>query len=268
MQTTNTLTPMKRSKLYFAFSDTWIFIRRSLTHIFKNLDQILSIIISPIMFMLLFRYVFGGAIETEGTTYVNYLVAGILVQTIAFGATTTSLSVANDLKQGIIERFKTLPIASSGVLMGHVVADLVRNVLSSIVMIGVALAVGFRPTASPVEWLIILGLILLFTFAFSWLSAIAGLMAKSVEAVQWISFVVVFPLTFASSAFVPTDGMPAGLRFFAENQPVTHVIEAIRALMIGAPVGNHILMTVIWCVGFSIVAIAVSGYLFERKVLR
>lgn len=262
------LTPMKRSKFYFAFSDTFVLIMRSLRHIFKNLDQILSIVISPVMFMLLFRYVFGGAIDTGGTTYVNFLVAGILVQTLAFGANTTALSVANDLKQGIIERLKTLPIVSSGVLMGHVVADLVRNVLSSIVMIGIALLVGFRPEASFIDWLHILALVLVFTFAFSWLSAIMGLIAKSVEATQWIGFVIVFPLTFASSAFVPTEGMPAGLRFFAENQPVTHVIEAIRALMNGTDIGNHGTLATLWCVGFALIAIPIAGYLFRNKTNR
>ncbi len=233
------------SPISWAVSDTLVLVERSLRHIFKNLDQLLSIIISPVMFMLLFRYVFGGAIATEGTTYVNYLVAGILVQTAAFGALTTSLSVANDLKQGIIERLKTLPIVSSGVLMGHVVADLVRNILSSIVMIGIALLVGFRPNATIIEWIQILGILLLFTFAISWLSAIMGLLAKSVEAVQWLGFVAIFPLTFASSAFVPTDGMPRALKFFAENQPITHVIESIRSLMIGTPIGNHATMAVL-----------------------
>lgn len=256
--------PMKRSKIYFAFSDTGVLVKRSLKHITKNLDQLLSIIISPVMFMLLFRYVFGGAINTGDTSYVNYLVAGILVQTAAFGALTTSLSVANDLKQGIIERLKSLPIVSSAVLTGHVTADLVRNVLSSIVMIGIALLVGFRPTASVIDWVLILGLLLLFTFAISWLSAIMGLLAKTVEAVQWLGFVAVFPLTFASSAFVPTDGMPRGLRFFAENQPITHVIEAMRSLMIGTPMGNHGTMAVIWCTGFIIVAIPLAGYLFRK----
>jgi ABC-2 type transport system permease protein len=260
--------PTSHSKLYFAFADTFVLIKRSLRHIFKNLDQILSIVISPVMFMLLFRYVFGGAIDTGGTTYVNFLVAGILVQTLAFGANTTALSVANDLKQGIIERLKTLPIVSSGVLMGHVVADLVRNVLSSIVMIGIALLVGFRPEASFIDWLHILALVLAFTFAFSWLSAIMGLIAKSVEATQWIGFVIVFPLTFASSAFVPTDGMPRGLKFFAENQPVTHVIEAIRALMNGTDIGNHGTLSFVWCIGFALVAIPIAAYLFRNKKSR
>lgn len=252
------------NSFFWAISDTGILIKRSIMHIFKHLDQILSIILSPVMFMLLFRYVFGGAIDTGGTSYVNYLVAGILVQTLAFGANTTAIAVATDLKRGIVERLKTLPITSSGLMVGHVTADLVRNFLSSIVMIGIGLLVGFRPTANFAEWLQILGVLMLFTFAFSWLSAIMGLLAKSAEAVQWIGFVLVFPLTFASSAFVPTDGMPSGLRFFAENQPVTHVIEATRALMIGTPVGDHVKLSIIWCVGFTIIAIPLAAYLFRK----
>ncbi len=254
----------KHKQLYWFFSDTYVLIVRSLKHIFKNLDQLLSLAIQPIMFMLLFRYVFGGAIDTGGTTYVNFLVAGILVQTAAFGALTTSLNVATDLKRGIIDRFKSLPMVSSTVLIGHVTADLVRNTISSTVMILVALLVGFRPTATFTEWLMALGILLAFTFALSWASAIMGLLAKSVEAVQWMGFMLVFPLTFASSAFVPTAGMPKVLRIFAENQPVTHVIEAIRGYMVGTPVGNHATIALIWCAAVVVIAIPLSGYLFRK----
>lgn len=259
--------PLKRtttSSVSSALVSTGILIKRSLSHIFRHIDQILSIVLTPIMFMLLFRYVFGGAIDTGGTTYVNFLVAGILVQTLAFGANTTAYAVAVDLQRGIVERLKTLPIMSFGVVIGSVTADLVRNFLSSIVMVGVALLVGFRPVAGVVEWVEIVGILLLFTFAFSWLSAIMGLLAKSVEAVQWMGFVLIFPLTFASSAFVPTDGMPAGLKFFAENQPVTHVIEAVRALMNGTPVRNHITLSIVWCAGFTLIAIPIATYLFRK----
>lgn len=226
----------------------------------------LGLFLQPIMFMLLFRYVFGGAINTGGTTYVNFLVAGILIQTAAFGATTTSLSVATDMTRGIIDRLKSLPIVSSAVMTGHVVADLVRNLISSVVMILVALLVGFSPSASFLDWIYIAGLLLLFTFAFSWLSAVMGILAKSVEAVQWFGFVLVFPLTFASAAFVPTDTMPKYLRMFAENQPVTHVIEAMRALMVGTPIGNHGIATVIWCVAIIAVSWPLATYLFHTKV--
>ncbi len=256
---------LKHSSIYFAFSDTLVLIGRSLKHIFKNKDQLLALTIQPVMFMLLFGYVFGGAINTEGIRYINFLVAGILVQMAAFGATTTSLSVAMDLKRGIIDRFKSLPMTSSAVMTGHVVADLVRNVISSVIMIGVALLMGFRPAASFLDWLLILGIMLLFTLAFSWISAFLGLIAKSVEAVQWLGFFIVFPLTFASAAFVPTESMPKLLKAFAQNQPVTHIIEAIRALMNGLPVGDHVWLSIVWCLALTIVAVPIASYLFRNQ---
>lgn len=259
------LTSKNHRSFYFILSDCGVLIKRSLKHIFKNLDQLLSLALQPIMFLLLFRYVFGGAINTGGTSYVNYLVAGILIQMAAFGATTTSFNVAMDLKRGIIDRFKSLPMASSTVLIGHVVADLARNIISSIVMILVGLLVGFRPTATFIEWIYALLMLLLFTLAISFVSAILGLLAKSVEAVQWMTFMIVFPMTFASSAFVPTEGMPRALKWFAENQPVTHVIESMRGYMVGTPIGNHVLMAIIWCVATIIIAVPISGYMFRKK---
>lgn len=255
----------RQSKIYWILNDLQVLITRSLKHIFKNTDQLMGLTIQPVMFMLLFGYVFGGAIETGGENYINFLVAGILVQTAAFGATTTALSVAADLKRGIIDRFKSLPMTSSAVMAGHVAADLVRNVISSAIMVVVALFMGFDPSASVWEWFLIVGILLLFTLAFSWLAAIMGLLAKSIEAVQWFSFLIVFPLTFASAAFVPTASMPSVLRTFAENQPVTHVIEAIRALMIGTPVGNHATAAIIWCVVITVISIPIAGYLFRTQ---
>lgn len=262
--TSTTIQPEKHSKLYWAFGDSFVLIYRSLSHIFKNMDQLLGVVFQPIMFMLLFRYVFGGAISTGGTTYVNFLVAGILVQMSAFGSMTTSISVATDLQRGIVDRIKSLPVTSSGLLIGHITADLFRNIISSAIMIGVALLVGFRPVASFTDWLAIAGIVLVFTFALSWMAAIMGLIAKSIEAVQWLGFIIIFPLTFASAAFAPTDSMPKALRLFAENQPITHVIEAIRALMNGYPVGNHAWIAMVWCVAIIIVAIPIAGILFRR----
>lgn len=261
---TKAITPEKHSGIYWAVVDSLVLIKRSMLHIIKNPDQLMSVAFQPIMFTLLFRYIFGGAINTGGPSYANFLMAGILVQTAAFGSTYTALGVATDMKRGIIDRFRSLPMLSSAVLIGHTVADLVRNTVSSVIMILVGLAVGFRPTANVWEWFLVLGIMLLFTFAFSWLSAIMGLLAKSVEAVQWISFVFVFPLTFASSAFVPTDSMPAGLKLFAENQPVTHVIEAIRALLIGTPIGNHGWLAAAWCTFMLVVSIPLTAFLFRR----
>lgn len=261
---TAAVVPLKRSTLYWAISDSLVLVKRSILHIIKNMDQLLSVAFQPIMFMLLFRYVFGGAINTGGTTYVNFLVAGILVQTAGFGSTYTAIGVATDLQRGIIDRFRSLPMMSSAVLVGHTVADLVRNTVSSIIMILVGLLVGFRPTASVTEWLAVFGILMLFTFAFSWLSAIMGLLAKSIEAVQWLSFLLVFPLTFASSAYVPTEGMPGPLKAFAVNQPVTQVIETIRALLVGTPIRNHAWLAVVWCLGILLFAIPVATILFRR----
>lgn len=258
--------PQRHSQVYWVFADSLIFIRRSLTHIFKNSDQLIGLIVQPIMFMLLFRYVFGGSIQVNGMSYVNFLVPGILIQMAAFGALTTSLSVANDMQKGIIDRLKSLPIASWTVLVGHVFADLVRNIISSMVLIGVAYIVGFRPNASVTDWILIALIVLLFTFALSWVSAIMGLLARTVEAVQWIGFLVIFPLTFASAAFAPTETMAKGLKIFAQNQPVTHVIEAIRALMNNTPIGDHALFAVMWCVGICIFAIPIAAYLFRKQI--
>lgn len=254
----------KRSRGFWAFSDSMILIGRSLRHIFRSMDQLLAVVFQPIMFMLLFRYVFGGAIETQGSSYVNFLVPGILIQTAAFGATTTAIGVCNDLQRGIIDRFKSLPMLSSAVLTGHVVADLARNTVSSIIMIIVGLIVGFRPTAGVAEWLAAFGILLLFTLAFSWLSAILGMVAKTIEGVQWFSFVLIFPLTFASSAFVQPQTMPAALEAFARNQPISHIIDALRALLIGTPMGDHLIMSVIWCVGILVVSVPLAGWLFRR----
>jgi ABC-2 type transport system permease protein len=271
MQTTNFVRQVsieRHSKAYWALMDSWVLIKRSLSHIFKNTDQVLGLTIQPVMFMLLFRYVFGGAINTGGVSYVNFLVAGILVQTVAFGSLTTSLSVATDLQRGLIDRLKSMPIFSLAVVNGHIVADLLRNLIQSSIIILVGLLVGFRPEASFLDWIQIAGIILLFTFAMSWIAAIMGLLAKTIEAVQWMGFFLVFPLTFASAAFAPTEGMAKGLRIFAENQPVTHVIEAIRALMIGTPIGNHGWLAAAWCIGIILLSIPYATYLFKKHAGR
>lgn len=257
--------PTEARPIYWAISDSLTLIKRGIMHIIKNPDQLMSVAFQPIMFTLLFRYVFGGSINTGDTSYVNFLMAGILVQTAAFGSTYTALGVATDLQRGIIDRFKSLPMLSSTVLIGHTVADLIRNTVSSIIMVGVGLLVGFRPTATFTEWLAVIGIMLLFTLAFSWLSAIMGLLAKSIEAVQWMTFVFVMPLTFASSAFVPAENMSGVVRAFAVNQPVTHVIEAIRALLVGTPIGNHGWLAVLWSLGILIVSVPIASYIFRTK---
>lgn len=260
--------PEKRSRIFWALSDSWVLAKRSVKHITRNLDQLLAVALFPIMFFLLFRFVFGGAIDTGDLSYVNFIVAGILVQMLAFGANYTTLNLAIDLQRGIVDRFRSLPISSSALLVGHVGADLVRNMISGLIMIGVSFLVGFQPVAGPVEWLLVLGLSVIFSLAISWLSAIMGLLVKSMEAAQWTGFIVIFPLTFVSSAFVPTDTMPAALRVFAENQPLTHVIEAMRAWLVGTPMGDSGWLAFAWCVGIIVVSMPVATWLFKRQALR
>lgn len=258
----------KKSKLLAAISDSLIMIRRSSTHIIRNTDQLLGTFFQPIMFLVLFSAVFGGAITLalpEGITYLNFLMAGIIVQTVAFGSTTTAIAVCNDLQKGIIDRFRSLPMSNLAVLNGHVVSDVFRNTISTVVMLLAGLVIGFRSNASALDWLLIAVILFVFTLAFSWLAAIIGVLAKSVEAVQWLTFVMVFPLTFASSAFVPTEGMNRFLKAFAENQPITQVIEAVRALILGTPIENYGWLAIAWSIGIMIVAIPVATFLFARK---
>ncbi|MBW3568900.1 ABC transporter permease [Candidatus Parcubacteria bacterium] len=257
--------PEPRSKIYWALSDFAVLTKRSMVYIVRNMDQALSTVFMPIMFLMLFRYVFGGAIETPGVSYVDFLFAGILVQTAAFGATYTAIGVTTDIRRGIVDRFKSLPMVSSAVLVGHTVTDLVRNTISAVIMVLVGLLVGFRPEANAFEWLLVLGILMVFTFAISWLSAIMGLLSKTVEGVQWMTFVFVFPVTFISSAFVPTASMPSALRAFAENQPVTHVIEAIRSLTVGTPMGSHGWLALAWSLAILIVSYLAAVYIFKRK---
>lgn len=254
----------KHSSLFWLFSNTYVMTKRSILHIVRSFDQVMSLLLFPIMFMLLNRYVFGGAIDTGTVSYANYLFAGILVQTLAFGANYTTINLAVDLKEGIVDRFRSLPMNSSALIIGHIIADLVRNVISAVVIILVGFLVGFRPNASATEWLLVIGLALLFTLAISWLSAILGLMVKSLEAAQWIGFVLIFPLTFVSSAFVPTETMPSVLRAFAENQPITHVIDAMRAWLVGTPIGDSGWLALIWSVGIIIVSIPIANWMFKR----
>ena len=257
----------KRPRIIQEIVDSLIMIKRSSRHILRNTDQLLGAFFQPIMFLLLFSAVFGGSIGKAlppDVSYLNYLMAGIIVQTAAFGATTTAISVCNDLQKGIVDRFRSLPMSNLAVLNGHVVSDIFRNTISTIVMILAGLAIGFRATTSPMAWLKITGILLLFTLAFSWLSAIVGVIAKSIEAVQWLTFVFIFPLTFASSAFAPTKDMSKGLRIFAENQPITHIINAVRGLMLGDPIGNSGWLALIWCVGTLVIAIPTAAILFRR----
>lgn len=257
-----------KTGILWALSDCWILTIRSIKHITRSLDQLMSVALFPIMFLLQFRYVFGGAIDTGGISYVNFLVAGILVQLLAFGANYTTINLAVDLQQGVVDRFRSLPMASSALLVGHVLADLFRNAISGIITLAVSFLVGFRPTADLGEWLLVIVLGVVFSLAISWLSAILGLFVKTLEAAQWVGFILIFPLTFISSAFVPTETMPKILRIFAQNQPLTHVIEAMRAWLVGTPIGNHGYLAFGWCIAIIIIAMPIATWLFRRQKLR
>jgi ABC-type multidrug transport system permease subunit len=260
---------VKQPKPMLWLMDSLLMIKRSSMHIVRNTDQLLGTFLQPIMFLVLFAGVFGGAMAAAlppDVSYLNFLLPGIIIQTAAFGSTTTAIAVANDMQRGIIDRFRSLPMANLAVLNGHVVSDLFRNVISSTIMILAGLAIGFRSQASVNEWLLITLLILLFTFAMSWLSAIMGLIAKSVEGVQWISFMLIFPLTMASTAFVPiTDKTNAIVKAFAENQPISHIVETFRAFILGNPVGDHLWISIVWCIGTILVAMPLASWLFRRK---
>ncbi|WP_379153358.1 ABC transporter permease [Paenibacillus sp. sgz5001063] len=248
---------------YF-FSDMSVMLGRSMRHIFRSMDTIITVCITPIAMMLLFVYVFGGAIRTGTDNYVNYLLPGILLIAIASGISYTAYRLFMDKQRGIIERFHSMPIARSAVLWGHVLTSLVSNVISLIVIILVALMMGFRSSAGILPWLAVTGILVLFTLALTWVAAIAGLSGKTVEGASAFSYPLIF-LPFISSAFVPTDSMPKGVRAFADNQPVTSIVESIRALLSGQPVGNEIWIALSWCVGITIIAYIFAMRAFKRK---
>jgi len=257
--------PEHRLSLSWVLSDAWVMTKRSIRHITRSLDQLLAVALFPIMFLILNRYVLGGAIDTGTVSYANYVFAGILVQTLAFGANYTTINLAVDLQQGIMDRFRSLPMASSALLVGHIIADLVRNLISGVIIILVGFVVGFRPTADLFEWLMVFALAIIFSLAISWLSAILGLLVKTLEAAQWVGFVMIFPLTFISSAFVPTETMPTVLRIFAENQPLTHVMNAMRAWLVGTPIGNAGYLAFAWSLGIIIVSVPIAIWIFKRQ---
>ncbi len=264
----STIQAQERSSAFWIISDSWLMAKRSVMHIIRSFDQLMSLVLFPVMFMLLNRYVMGGAIDTGDVSYVNYLFAGILIQTLAFGANYTTINIAVDMKEGIIDRFRSLPMASSALVIGHIAADLVRNIISGVIITAIGFLVGFRPDASAKEWLMVFGLAMLFTLAISWLSAILGLLVKSLEAAQWVGFVMIFPLTFISSAFVPIHTLPNVLQAFVRNQPLTHVIDSMRAWLVGTPIGNSAWLAVVWCVGIIVVSVPITTWLFRRRSSR
>lgn len=255
---------METVKKHF-FSDMSVMLGRSLRHIFRSMDTIITVTIMPIAFMLLFVYVFGGAIQTGTDNYVNYLLPGILLIAIASGISYTAYRLFIDVQRGIFERFHSMPISRSTLLWGHVLTSLVSNAISVSVIILVALVMGFRSPAGILSWLGVAGILTLFTLALTWVAAIAGLSAKSVDGASAFSYPIIF-LPFISSAFVPTESMPSVVRVFAENQPVTSIVEAVRALLLDQPVGNEIWVALAWCVGVLLVAYILAMKVYNKRV--
>jgi ABC-2 type transport system permease protein len=248
------------------FGDTAVLTGRSLRHILRSPDTIITTTIMPIAFMLLFVYVFGGAINSGSDSYVNYLLPGILLITIASSISYTAFRLFMDMQGGIFERFQSLPIARSSVLWAHVLTSLVASLISVVVVVLVALLMGFRSPAGVLAWLAVAGILILFTLALTWLAVIAGLTAKTVDGASAFSYPLIF-LPFISSAFVLTQTMPGPVRAFAENQPVTPIVDAIRDLYTQQPVSTDIWIALAWCLGILIVAYALAMATYHRKIV-
>ena len=247
------------------FGDTALLTGRSLRHIMRSPDTIITTTIMPIAFMLLFVYVFGGAISSGSGSYVNYLLPGILLITIASSISYTAFRLFMDMKSGIVERFQSMPIARSSVLWAHVLTSLVASLISVVVVVGVALLMGFRSGAGVLAWLAIAAILILFTLALTWLAVIAGLSATTVDGASAFSYPLIF-LPFISSAFVATATMPGPVRAFAENQPVTPIVNTIRDLYAQQPISTDIWIALAWCVGTLIVAYALAMATYHRKI--
>jgi ABC-2 type transport system permease protein len=249
----------------YVLHDTDVLLKRSLRHILRSPDTIITTAVTPIAMLLLFVYVFGGAIDAGSDSYVNYLLPGILLITVASGVAYTAFRLFTDVSGGIFERFQSMPITRSAFLWSHVLTSVVANLTSLVLVVLVALAMGFRTGAGVLAWLEVLGIMLLFTLALTWLAVIPGLTAKTVDGVSGFSYPLIF-LPFISSAFVPTAGMPPPVKWFAEHQPVTPIVNTIRSLFAGRPVGDDGWIALAWCVGLLLLAHALAMRTYRNKI--
>lgn len=249
-------------------ADTIQMVKRNFFHVLRTPEMLIDVTFQPIIFVLLFRYVFGGAIDVPGESYVNYLMAGIFVQTMVFSMIATGIFLASDLEKGLINRFRSLPMSHSAILSGRTVTDILRAFLAIVIMVAVGLTVGFRPDGSPLGWLAALGLMLLFGFAIAWVGVTVGMLVRTSEAAQGAMFIAIFPLTFASSAFVPTDSMPHWLRVFTEHQPMSVVVNAVRSLILDQPVGSDGWQALAWSLGLLVIFFPLAIELFERRTTK
>lgn len=254
---------MRKSKFYWVLSDGWVMSQRSLKHIFREPESLLMAIGLPVAIMVMFVYVFGGAIQT-GTEYVNYVVPGVIITCAGFGSSLIALSVTQDMVGGLFERFRSMPLLPSSLMAGHVIGGFIRNVIATTVIFLVALLIGFQPNAELLEWLGVIAILSLFMFSLNWLFIAMGLIMKSVETSNAATFPMLF-FPYVSSAFVPTETMPTWLHAFAENQPMTPLIETIRGLLIGVPIGNNLLLSILWFGSLLIISFIISVVIFKRK---
>jgi len=262
------------SALTYTLTDSSTMLRRQMRHMIRYPSLTVMLVGMPVVFLLLFVYVFGGTLgaglgRVAGgrSAYLEYVVPGILLMTIAGGAQGTAISVAMDMTEGIIARFRTMAISRASVLVGHVVGSLIQTMISMVVVLGVALLIGFRPSAGPPGWIAAIGLLVLTTFAVTWLSVAFGMVSKSVETASNIPMFLML-LPFLGSGFVPTDSMPAGIRWFAEYQPFTPIMETLRGLLMGTPIGNSGILAVAWCMAITLFGFVWSVRLYERNPLR
>jgi ABC-2 type transport system permease protein len=246
-----------------AVSDSMTMIGRSIRLSRRNVETLIMSIMLPLLMMALFVYVFGGAINT-GTAYVNYVVPGIILLCTGYGAAATAMSVTDDMQSGMIDRLRSLPIRSFAMLTGHVVASVSRNAMSTTIVIGAAIAMGFRPNGTFTDWLLAAGLLLLYVLALSWLAAGLGVIARTVESATALSFFMLF-LPYLSSAFVPTDTMPSFLRAISQNQPITPIIETVRGLLTGTPIGNSGWVALAWSGGLLVLSFTFATWLYRRR---
>jgi len=251
----------------YAAGDVATMIGRSVRHVFRNVDTLLVSLVLPVMLMLVFVYVFGGAIRTGGVRYVDYVAPGIMLLCAGYGAAGTSLVVAQDMSRGVIDRFRSMPMSRVAVLTGHVCGSLVRNALTATLVVAVALLIGWRPTASPGEWLAVIGLLALYVMAIAWIATVVGLLVRAPEAAEGFAFVILF-LPYIGSGFIPTDTMPSWLRAFADHQPTTPVTETLRGLLMGTPIGSSGPVALAWCAGLAVAGCAGAAVLYGRRTAR
>lgn len=260
--------PLIRPAFYWVLADGLVMAKRQIKQIPRIPDELITSTLQPVIIVLIFRYLLGGAIAVPGTSYANYLMAGVFVEAVVLGSASVGIGVANDLQRGLINRFRTLPMARSAVLTGRIFADLLRSAFIILITWVCGLLVGFRPEGTLLAWIAASALLLLISFVFAWISALVGLLFRSVEAVQQAGLVWLLPFVFGSSAFVPVSTLPNWLGAFAEHQPVSLVMDAVRGLLLNHPDASTITDALIWCVGLLAVFIPLAVWAYGRRTAR